>query len=88
MRRTGIRASQAAAALWAFLRYAAKPEECVIRAVSFAGDTDTVGAMDGALAGALYGSSWIPARWYDNIENGTRGRDEIVTLRGDRPVSI
>ncbi len=77
----GIRASQAvAAALWAFLRYGEDPEECVIRAVAFGGDTDTIGAMAGALVGALHGQSWIPARWYDNIENGTRGRDEIVAL--------
>jgi poly(ADP-ribose) glycohydrolase ARH3 len=75
----GIRASQAvAAALWAFLRYGTTPEECVIRAISFGGDTDTIGAMAGALAGALHGSAWIPARWYDNIENGAHGRDEIV----------
>jgi ADP-ribosylglycohydrolase len=77
----GIRASQAvAAALWAFLRYGKTPEECVIRAVNFGGDTDTIGAMAGALVGALHGSLWIPARWHDNIENGTRDRDEIVAV--------
>jgi poly(ADP-ribose) glycohydrolase ARH3 len=77
----GIRASQAvAAALWAFLRYGTQPEECVIRAVNFGGDTDTIGAMAGALAGALHGSSWIPVRWHDNIENGAHGRDEIVSV--------
>ena len=77
----GIRASQAvAAALWAFLRYGKNPEECIIRAVGFGGDTDTIGAMAGALMGALHGSSWIPAGWYDNIENGVHGRDEIVIL--------
>ena len=77
----GIRASEAvAAALWAFLRYWQTPEECIIRAVGFGGDTDTIGAMAGALVGALHGSSWIPARWYDNIENGVHGRDEIVAL--------
>ena len=80
----GIRASQAvAAALWAFLRYGKTPEECVIRAVGFGGDTDTIGAMAGALVGALHGSSWIPARWYDNIENGAHGRDEIVAVAQD-----
>jgi len=77
----GIRASEAvAAAIWAFLRYGETPEECVIRAVGFGGDTDTIGAMAGALVGALHGASWIPARWYDNIENGQHGRDEIVAL--------
>ena len=42
----GIRASEAvAASLWAFLRYGKQPEECLIRAVNFGGDTDTIGAM-------------------------------------------
>jgi len=77
----GIRASQAVpAALWALIRYGTSPEECVIRAVNFGGDTDTIGAMAGALAGALHGASWFPARWYDNIENGSQGRDEMVEL--------
>ncbi|MFZ5832884.1 MAG: ADP-ribosylglycohydrolase family protein [Planctomycetota bacterium] len=76
-----VRASEAvAAALWAFHKYGGNPEECIIRAVSFGGDTDTIGAMAGALVGALHGSSWIPARWYDHIENGPRGRDDIVEL--------
>jgi ADP-ribosyl-[dinitrogen reductase] hydrolase len=44
--------------------------------VGFGGDTDTIGAMAGALAGALHGTAWLPARWYDNVE----GRDEIVEL--------
>ncbi len=78
---SGIRASEAvAAALWAFLRYGAESEECVVRAVGFGGDTDTIGAMAGALAGALHGRSWIPPRWYDNIENGMGGRDEIIAV--------
>jgi poly(ADP-ribose) glycohydrolase ARH3 len=77
----GIRASQAVvAALWAFLRYWSTPEECVIRAVSFGGDTDTIGAMAGALVGALHGRAWIPTRWFDNMENSVHGRDEIVAL--------
>ena len=77
----GIRASQAVpAALWAFVRYRVAPDECVIHAVNFGGDTDTIGAMAGALAGALNGRACVPARWHDNIENGKRGRDEIVEL--------
>ncbi len=52
--RNGIRASEAvAAALWAFLGYGKNPEECIIRAVGFGGDTDTVGAMAGALVGGV-----------------------------------
>lgn len=77
----GIRASEAvAAALWAFLRYGSTPEECVIRAVNVGGDTDTIGAMAGALAGTLHGTAWIPARWCEIIENGPHGRNGIVEL--------
>jgi hypothetical protein len=36
--------------------------------------------MAGALVGVLGGVSWIPARWFDHIENGMHGRDEMVTL--------
>jgi ADP-ribosylglycohydrolase len=77
----GIPAAEAvAAALWAAARYWRQPKECVIRAVNFDGDTDTIGAMAGALMGALHGTAWIPARWRDNIENGEQGRDVIVAL--------
>lgn len=77
----GVRTREAvAAALWAFARQWSEPEQCVIRAVGLGGDTDTIGAMAGALAGALHGTSWIPQRWFDNIENGTDGRDQIVDL--------
>jgi len=77
----GLRASEAvAAALWALMRYGSDPEQCVIRAVGFGGDTDTIGAMAGALAGALHGRAWIPPRWCENIENGPRGRDEIIKV--------
>ncbi|MDY0165244.1 MAG: hypothetical protein RBS80_01790 [Thermoguttaceae bacterium] len=34
----------------------------------------------GTLAGSLHGRSWIPTRWYDNIENGPGGRDQIVQV--------
>ena len=66
-------------ALWAFIRHCLEPEQCIIQAVSLGGDTDTVAAMAGALAGALHGTAWIPQRWYDNIENEPGlGRDYII----------
>ncbi len=77
----GILATQAVpAALWAVLRYWQTPEKCIVRAVDFGGDTDTIGAMAGALVGALHGTSWIPVRWYENVENGVHGRDEILAV--------
>lgn len=80
----GLRASDAVAcALWAVARYWKDPEDAVIRAVGLGGDTDTIAAMAGALLGALHGSAWIPARWYDSIENHAHGRDAMIELGGE-----
>lgn len=77
----GIRAVEAApCALLAAIRYIDSPETAVIKAVNFGGDTDTIGAMTGALMGALHGKDWIPARWLDNMENDEKGRDYIIGL--------
>lgn len=77
----GVRTSEAlSAALWAFLRYGDTPEECLIHAVNFGGDTDTIGALVGAQLGSLYGTAWIPNRWYSFIENQEQGRDAMVEL--------
>ena len=44
------------------------------------GDTDTIGAMTGAIAGALQGVEAIPAEWYEELENSAKGRDYVRTL--------
>ena len=53
-------------------------------AVAFAircgGDTDTVGAMTGAIAGARHGASAIPDRWLRPLEDGERGRSYVTDL--------
>ncbi len=80
----GIRASEAVAcALLAAVKYHSTPEEAVIKSVNFGGDTDTIGAMTGALMGALHGKEWIPPRWTDNMENKEFGRDYIIKLASD-----
>jgi ADP-ribosyl-[dinitrogen reductase] hydrolase len=50
------------AALWAVDRTTGF-EEAVVLAVNLADDSDTVGAVTGQLAGALYGANAIPPRW-------------------------
>lgn len=37
--------------------------ECVLKAVNLGDDTDTVAAIAGGLAGALYGYDAIPPEW-------------------------
>ena len=54
--------------------------DTVLTAVNCGGDTDTIGAMAGALAGAFYGYSSIPSAWLEPLENGEKGRDYVISL--------
>jgi poly(ADP-ribose) glycohydrolase ARH3 len=64
-------------------------EQAVRFAVRCGGDTDTLGAMAGAIAGARDGASAIPQRWLDALEDGEKGRRHVVelaeALAGPRP---
>lgn len=64
--------------------YAALAHGSFAEAVSFAvrcgGDTDTVAAMAGAIAGGRDGAGAIPARWLDALERGPRGRGHVEEL--------
>lgn len=51
-------------------------EGAIARAVELGSDTDTTGAVTGALAGAHYGTSGLPSRWLDVLHD----RDEIKGL--------
>ncbi|MGW2984333.1 ADP-ribosylglycohydrolase family protein [Streptomyces goshikiensis] len=53
-------------AVWA-LRTTSGFAEAVRAAVDLGGDTDTVAAVTGTLAGALYGQDAVPARWTDPL---------------------
>ena len=53
-------------AVWA-LRTTGSYEEAVRAAVDLGGDTDTVAAVTGSLAGAYYGLDAIPARWTEPL---------------------
>jgi poly(ADP-ribose) glycohydrolase ARH3 len=53
--------------------------DAVVLAVNLGGDTDTIGAMAGAVAGAYYGLDQIPQEWIDPLENGVKGRDYTIT---------
>lgn len=55
-------------------------EEAVTRAIRTGGDTDTTGAMAGAIAGARFGASGIPWRWVDALEDGEHGRRHVALL--------
>ena len=56
----------------------------VLNAVNLGGDTDTIGALAGGVAGILYGKESIPDEWLDML----RGRDITETVldhAGARP---
>ena len=44
-------------------------EEALTEVVNLGGDTDTAGAILGALAGAHYGVDAIPERWLEGLQN-------------------
>lgn len=54
-------------------------EEALVLAVNLADDADTVGAVTGQLAGAIYGASSIPERWLRPL--AWRDRLEATGLR-------
>ena len=64
------------ASLFAFLRSPYDLEETVITAVNAGGDTDSIGAIAGAVSGSFNGIDSIPLRWKDDLE----GRDYIENL--------
>jgi poly(ADP-ribose) glycohydrolase ARH3 len=55
-------------------------EAAMTFAVRCGGDTDTIAAMTGAIAGARDGVAAIPKRWLDALEDGPRGRRHIERL--------
>jgi poly(ADP-ribose) glycohydrolase ARH3 len=49
--------------------------EAVLAAIGLGGDTDTIGAMTGAIAGARHGYTAIPTPW-----KGVEGADQLISL--------
>jgi ADP-ribosyl-[dinitrogen reductase] hydrolase len=56
--------------------FADSAEEAIVTAVNRGGDTDTIGAIAGAVSGARFGASQLPDRWLGAIDEG----DEIDGL--------
>ena len=66
------------AAVWA-VRTTTTFEDALIKAVNLGGDSDSVGAITGQIAGMIYGSVGIPGRWKDALIAG----DQIEALAED-----
>lgn len=69
-------APEAARMYGAVMGHSDSCRSCVLKAVNLGGDTDTIAAVAGSLAGALYGRAAIPEEWIDALA----GRDEIDAL--------
>ena len=54
------------AAVWCLLT-TNNYKDCVLKAVNLGRDTDTVAAIAGGLAGALYGYEAIPQKWRNTL---------------------
>ena len=57
---------------------ASSAKEAIVTTVNRGGDTDTVGAVTGALAGARFGAAALPEEWLDTLMY----RDTLAALAG------
>ena len=70
------------AAIWCVLTTRSY-EECVLKAVNLGDDTDTVAAVAGGLAGALYGYEGIPVKWLATLKKREE-LEEMCERAGER----
>jgi poly(ADP-ribose) glycohydrolase ARH3 len=85
---TGAEAScSVSAALWSVLSCPQDAETAIVRAVNLGGDTDTIGAMAGAVAGAFHGAEALPHRWTQALEEGDKGKSYVMEL-ADRLLNL
>ena len=56
-------------AIYSFLTQPDSFTQAVLYAISLGGDTDTIGAMTGAISGAYLGIELIPISWRNKLEN-------------------
>ena len=67
-------------ALWA-LRSTESYEAALATAIDLGGDTDTVAAVTGAIAGAVYGAGAIPPRWTEPLHVPLPGFNRVLGTR-------
>jgi poly(ADP-ribose) glycohydrolase ARH3 len=58
-------------AIFCFLSFPNSFEDAVTYAISLGGDTDTIGAMTGAISGAFLGIEALPQKWLSRLEDFT-----------------
>ena len=56
-------------------------ENAIVTAVNRGGDTDTIGAITGAVAGARFGASGLPESWIETVDGDTELRRSATRMR-------
>ena len=74
------------AAVWA-VNGSSTFEEAVLKAVNLGGDSDTVGAIAGQIAGRIYGASSFPKRWLKALINEKEIRNLAIQLFKNSPTT-
>lgn len=64
---TGYVVDTLEAAIWSLV-HTDNYKDCVLKAVNLGGDTDTIAAVAGGLAGIMYGYNNIPKKWVNNLQ--------------------
>ena len=67
-------------AVYAWYRHCGDFEAALGAVLECGGDTDTVGAITGALAGAVVGEEGIPRAWIEGISDWPRGKGLLYAL--------
>ena len=69
------------AAMWCLLT-TDNYKDAVLKAINLGGDTDTIGAITGGLAGILYGHDMIPKNWIRDLQKADYIEDLIGAFLG------
>lgn len=65
-----MQATQAVAlALWVVVVSWGNPQQAVMLAASLGGYAATTGTLVGGIMGALHGCEWVPAAWWNNLQD-------------------
>ena len=62
--------------IYSYLRHEAEPFEALVASVNHSGDSDSTGAICGAIVGAIHGYDWIPKDMLETLEH----RDDLINL--------
>jgi len=69
-----------ASAYWCFWRHPDDARACLLEAVNTDGDSDSIGAIAGAIVGARVGVAALPSSWVHNVEDSPTLHDLAARL--------